>query len=170
MHQVVIAAGILVVWLTGSSSAGAQDCDPLRPSRTIDTEIRNVTEANANILLRSLGQGSVRNDYQRIEQSQQFSNPDDANRWNSFIYMLCTLLKSSSLSDNDKLVQYFKLVELSRQSPPTKPPTQTPPPTAPGGQRDDQRQASTYARRLTKNMLLATREVVQEIYNFLTHP
>jgi hypothetical protein len=122
MRRVVIAAGILAVWLTGSASAWAQDCDPLKPSRTIDTEVRNVTEANANVLLRSLGQGSIRNDYQRIEQSQQFSNPDDANRWNSFIYMLCTLLKSSSLSDNDKLVQYFKLVELSRQSPPPTPP------------------------------------------------
>jgi hypothetical protein len=118
MYQIVFAAGILAAWLTESPSAQAQDCEPLKPSLAIDTEVRNITEARANVLLKSLGSGNIKNDYQRIEKSQPFSNPDDANRWNSFIYMLCTLLRSSSLSDNDKIASYFKLVELAQQPPP----------------------------------------------------
>jgi hypothetical protein len=58
--------------------------------------------------------------------AKRISDPDDVNRWSSFVYMLCTLLKSSSLPDSDKLAQYFKLVELSRQGPP-EPFAQTPP-------------------------------------------
>jgi hypothetical protein len=115
-----VCVGLMAAWLSGPVSAWAQDCGPLKPSMAIDTEIRNVTEANANVLLKSLGSGEIKNDYQRIQKNQQFTNPDDTNRWDSFIYLLCSLLKDSSLSDDRKIAQYFKLLELSRQSPPNK--------------------------------------------------
>jgi hypothetical protein len=117
MHLIILA-GIALFCFSGLSSAWAQDCDPLRPSMAIDTEIRNATEANANVLLRSLASGEIKNDYRIIERGQRFENPDDTNRWNSFIYLMCTLLRESSLSDSQKIAEYFKLLELSRQSSP----------------------------------------------------
>lgn len=79
------------------SPAFAQDCSPLKPTKPVDTEVANKTKADANILLRSLGSGSIENDYKSIEKDvlKDYPNADHVHVWDSFVYMLCTMIASS---------------------------------------------------------------------------
>jgi hypothetical protein len=99
----------------------AQDCSPLQPSKPVDTEVSNKTTASANILLKSLGSGDVSNEYKKVENDvlSKYPNADKTHTWDSFVYMLCTLLKSStSLTDKEKLDRYEILLNTWTSGPP----------------------------------------------------
>jgi hypothetical protein len=104
-----------------ASVAFGQDCEPLKPVRPIDTELKNATEVQANALLKFLGSGSIKNEFEKIEKNslRDLPNADRVHQWDSFVYMLCTLLRSSkSISESEKLNMYFKLLEEYRGGPP----------------------------------------------------
>jgi hypothetical protein len=101
------------------------DCAPLRPSKLVNTEVADRTKAEANVLLRSLGSGTIDNDFKSIEEDllSKYPNADRLHVWDSFVYMLCTILASSkTLSDDQKLSRYDTLVnEWQHDSPPRGP-------------------------------------------------
>jgi hypothetical protein len=49
---------------------------------------------------------------------KDYPNADRVHQWDSFIYMLCALLKGSDVAGKDKIDNYFKLIEEWRKGPP----------------------------------------------------
>lgn len=114
--------GLSAALLCLGAPAFAQDCTPLRPSQPVNTDVANKTKADANVLLKSLGSGGIENDYRRIQADvlSQYPNADRVHIWDSFVYMLCTLLRSSTaLSDAEKLDRYQVLVDKWRTERPS---------------------------------------------------
>ena len=118
MHRFANAAVLVGVWVGGSTAALAQDCDPLRPSQPIDTEVRNITEAHVDSHFLYCVIPAISIECRLYPKATTSQNPDNASRWSSFIYMLCTLLRGSSLSDSDKINAALRLAQLSQQNPP----------------------------------------------------
>jgi hypothetical protein len=120
---VIVMRRIAIMWMllsvpSMSAPVWAQDCSPLKPDRTVDTEVKNKTEAEANVLLKSLGSGTLKNDYSRIETNQVFRNVDEVHRWDSFLYMVCSILSNSNLSPLVKLDRVKELYSLKQEGPP----------------------------------------------------
>ena len=114
--------GLGAALLCLGAPAFAQDCGPPRPSQPVNTEVADKTKADANVLLKSLGSGAIENDYRRIQADvlSQYPNADRVHVWDSFVYMLCTLLRSSpSLSEAEKLDRYQVLVDTWRTERPS---------------------------------------------------
>jgi hypothetical protein len=113
----------VVLFING---ALAFDCTPLKPSREVEADLKNRTEASANVLLKSLGSGDIKNEYERSIKNQPYGDVDEANRRSSFIFLMCELLNESKSSDQEKFDMYFKLIDTfskkqSRDEPPPQP-------------------------------------------------
>ncbi len=100
--------------------ARAQDCEPLRPEQPINSEIVDQTKASGNILFKKLGSAEIANAFRHIEQDVQskYPNADRVYIWRCFIYLECTLLKSSHLSDQEKQAKFAALMDSYVKSPP----------------------------------------------------
>jgi len=97
----------------------AQDCEPLKPIKPVDTQIRNKTEAQADTVLKSLLSGTIKNEYERIATSVA---GEDIHKWDSFVYIVCTILHESQMSTKEKLQQVQILFQLKSEPPPSPPP------------------------------------------------
>lgn len=128
MNRILTSAIAGFVFVGSASHGQAQDCEPLRPSRTTDSLVQNVTEAQANVLLKSLGSGTFKNQYLKMQSEQKFNDPDEANRWSSFIYGTCSILSQSNLPTKEKLENWERLNRFARE----KSPLLDQVPTAPG--------------------------------------
>ncbi len=105
--KILSLSGLLFLCL--AAPVFAQDCSPLQPAKPVDSEVANKTKANANVLLKSLGSGDFENEYSSIQNDvlSQYPHADRVHIWDSFVYMLCTMLQSSkSLTDEQKLDRY----------------------------------------------------------------
>jgi hypothetical protein len=84
--RAVFSGSFLIALLSFNRPAIAQDCEPLKPIKPVDTQIRDKTEAQANTVLKSLLSGSIKNEYERIATNV---SGDEVHKWDSFIYMVC---------------------------------------------------------------------------------
>jgi hypothetical protein len=113
--RAVLGASFLIAFLSLSLPATAQDCEPLKPIKPVDTQIRDKTEANADTVLKSLLSGSIKNEYERITTNV---SGEEVHKWDSFIYMVCTILRDSKMSPEEKLGRLPTLIQLKGQAPP----------------------------------------------------
>jgi hypothetical protein len=118
--RAVLSGSLLIAFLCLNLPAIAQDCEPLKPIKPVDTQIRDKTEAQANTVLKSLLSGTIKNEYERIATNV---SGDEVHKWDSFVYMVCTILRDSKMSSQEKLGQLSILIQLKGQAPPPAPPS-----------------------------------------------
>jgi hypothetical protein len=70
------------------------------------------------LFLKSLLSGNIKNEYKRITTSVA---GDDIHKWDSFVYMVCTILRDSQMSPKEKLEQLPNLIHLKDEAPPKDP-------------------------------------------------
>src|SRR5271166_5878892 len=63
----LVAVGLIFCGVPGPMRAATIDCAPLRPGAQVDSTVEDTIKGQANILLRSLGSGSVENGYRQVE-------------------------------------------------------------------------------------------------------
>src|SRR6266851_4420540 len=106
-----------------NGSARGQDCDPLKPDKPVDSKVSNQVKADANALFHTLGSAHFEDDFEKTQQStlNKYPHADKVLIGEYHIYFLCTLLKSSKLSDNEKLDRFQHLTDAQADllSPPT---------------------------------------------------
>ena len=68
--------------------------------------------------MKSLLSGTIKNEYERIATNVA---GDDIHKWDSFVYMVCTILRGSNLSTDEKLDKASTLLHIKMQ-PPIPPP------------------------------------------------
>jgi hypothetical protein len=105
---------IVFMLTTAAFPTWALNCAPLKPGQPVDTDMKNVFETTGKGAgwLKMLGSVSIKDDYEKLVKEQKFENPDEANLRQSFVYLFCSLLDESSLSDKDKLAHYDDLTTL----------------------------------------------------------
>jgi hypothetical protein len=128
----LVAAGLIFCGVPGLVRAATIDCAPLRPGTQVDSTVEDTIKGQANILLRSLGSGSVENGYRQVESDTlaRYPGADKLLLWREYIYVSCTLLAASShWSDNEKWDKWMQLMNRWSAAPPTdSAPAPTPPP------------------------------------------
>jgi hypothetical protein len=85
----------------------AQECDALKPQEAVNKDVSNRVKADANILSKRLGNISIEDQFRKIQQDVLYKYPN-AHRiviWKEFIYLKCTSLRESHLSDQAKQQQ-----------------------------------------------------------------
>src|SRR4051794_39000716 len=120
----ILSGGFLITFLSFYTPSIAQDCESLKPIKPVDTQIRDKTEAQANTVLKSLLSGSIKNEYERIASNV---SGDEVHKWDTFVYMVCTILRDSKMSPQEKLGQLSILIQLKGQAPPATPATPSQP-------------------------------------------
>lgn len=129
----LIAAGLILCGAPGPARATTIDCAPLRPGTPADSTVEDTVKAQANILLRSLGSGSIENGYKQVaaDALARYPNADKLLLWREYLYVSCTLLAASShWSEDDKWDKWMQLMNRWSAAPPGGP-TPTPSPSSP---------------------------------------
>lgn len=93
--------------------AGSINCTPLQPGSPADAVIEDTVKAQANVLLRSLGSGSIENGYRHVESDAlaKYPGADKLMLWREYIYVSCTLLAASSQwNDDEKWDKWMQLM------------------------------------------------------------
>ncbi len=118
----LIAPVLILCSVSGPVLAATIDCAPLRPGAPVDSNVEDTVKGQANILLRSLGSGSIENGYRQVESDTlaRYPGADKLLLWREYIYVSCTLLAGSShWSDDDKWDKWMRLMNRWSAAPPT---------------------------------------------------
>jgi hypothetical protein len=116
-----VMAALIVSGLPGSLCAATIDCAPLRPESPADSTVEDTIKAHANVLLRSLGSGTIENGYRQVESdtTAKYPNADKLLLWREYLYVSCTLLAASShWNDDDKWDRWMRLMNRWSAEPP----------------------------------------------------
>ncbi len=107
----------LAVGVVGSAAvpalAASINCVPLQPGSPANAVIEDTVKAQANVLLRSLGSGSIENGYRHVESDAlaKYPSADKLMLWREYIYVSCTLLAASSQwNDDEKWDKWMQLM------------------------------------------------------------
>ncbi len=126
----LVAADLILGGIQHPTHAAAIDCAPLSPGKQANSTVEDKVKGQANILLRSLGSGSIENGYRQVEADTlaRYPGADKLLLWREYMYVSCTLLAvSSHWSDDEKWDKWMQL--MNRWSAPA--PTDTTTATAP---------------------------------------
>jgi hypothetical protein len=118
----LVAVGLIFCGGPGQVRAATIDCAPLRLGAPVDSSVEDTIKGQANILLRSLGSGSVENGYRQVESDTlaRYPGADKLLLWREYIYVSCTLLAASShWSDDQKWDKWMQLMNRWSAAPPT---------------------------------------------------
>jgi hypothetical protein len=118
----LVASGLIFCGVPGLVCAATIDCAPLRPGSQVDSTVEDTIKGQANILLRSLGSGSVENGYRQVESDTlaRYPSADKLLLWREYIYVSCTLLAASShWSDDEKWDKWMRLMNRWSAAPST---------------------------------------------------
>jgi hypothetical protein len=102
--------------------AAAIDCSPVKPNTGTDKTVEDNLKGHAEVILKSLGSGEIENGYKQTEADtlSKYPNADQLLLWRSYIYIACSLLRSSSQwSDDQKFEKLIQLINLYHKPPPT---------------------------------------------------
>lgn len=106
---------VVLLFLILSNQVYAEiECEDLKPSTGINTNVENHFKGEANVISKKLGSGKIENIYKKTEENMLHKLPsaDQMHLKKSLIYLFCELVKDSTLTDNEKLDWFFKLNEM----------------------------------------------------------
>ena len=118
----LIAVGLVFCSAAARVRGATIDCVPLRPGPQVDSSVEDTIKGQANILLRSLGSGTIENGYRQVQSDTlaRYPGADKLLIWREYIYVGCTLLAASSQwSDDDKWDKWMQLMNRWSAAPPT---------------------------------------------------
>jgi hypothetical protein len=153
--RIIVAFLISLILLNNcfGSSANARDLDPQEtcgsPNEEIGEDLKGKLDAKAQTLAR-LGSAQLAGEIQKTRKEIMVrENRSDASRFIQYLIVVsCQVIVSDDkLTTDEKLSRIATLKHISQQ-----------PYDQSEKQKGDQRQAQTYGRRLTKDMLIASRE------------
>ena len=104
-HKWILIACFLLAQAIFHSELYAVNCDPLKPTKAIHSEIQNKIKIKADILSKRLGSGEVMDEYKKVERDirSEFPNADQILLNNELIYFTCTLIEGPEMSIEDKI-------------------------------------------------------------------
>ena len=120
LHSVV-AAGLILGGIQRPAHAATIDCAPLSPGKQANSTVEDKIKGQANILLRSLGSGSIENGYRQVESDTlaHYPSADKLLLWREYMYVSCTLLAASAhWSDDEKWDKWMRLMNRWNAPPP----------------------------------------------------